>query len=531
MIEAVELTIRQPGQPDRVVRLQEGAVRLGRAEDNEIVLPDVGVSRRHAQIYVGRGEVTVEDLGSGNGTYYNGYRIQSQPIQSGDEVVIDPFVLQFRVLGQERAAQMHAADQAPARLEVVVGTGMAGSSYPITQRGLSIGRSEDRDVVIPDPASSRHHCQITLMGDDYVLRDMGSANGVYVNAVRVRDCTLADGDLIRIGNTEMRFVRYDQQVSDTTTQVVPHEVWNAGAGEPAFHPPATILPREAPRAARSGGSNTGIIGLAVGMVVTVLAFLGVVLLGAILVLLYFSLDERLPTIPASPPAWKLQLPPGLSSATANDLFDAGVGRMREGDRRGALQDFYRVLEADPGNSSAEKFAFAAGELLVLDALQGRMEQQVADKRKLEAERDRLLRDARRAGRIGRVAVAALEQRFRDDPVVIAERNWKKTDKMLALEQKARDAADLLNELKYAEAAKLYLDVLKGSNDPTLRKTAAAGLKMSQREVARAHAPQWTRAVMTEALGDRADAHRQFRDLAAEDPTNASYRLHLQRLGK
>ena len=64
MVESVEVIIKQPGQADRVVRLQEGATRMGRAEDNEVVLSDVGVSRRHAQVYVSRGEVTVEDLGS-----------------------------------------------------------------------------------------------------------------------------------------------------------------------------------------------------------------------------------------------------------------------------------------------------------------------------------------------------------------------------------------------------------------------------------------------------------------------------------
>src|SRR5688500_19121204 len=128
--------IKQPGHADRTVRRPEGATRLGRAEDNEVVLSDVGVSRRHAQVYVSRGEVTVEDLGSGNGTYYNGYRIQSQPVQDGDEIVIDPFVLQFRVRGaQPQRVNPNAgtvplgggpAQTPPARLEVVVGTGMAG---------------------------------------------------------------------------------------------------------------------------------------------------------------------------------------------------------------------------------------------------------------------------------------------------------------------------------------------------------------------------------------------------------------------
>ncbi|MCA9300541.1 MAG: FHA domain-containing protein, partial [Phycisphaerales bacterium] len=170
MIESVEVIIRQPGFPDRVVPLREGRTRLGRADDNEIVLSDVGVSRRHAQIVIEHGEVSVEDLGSGNGTYYFGHRIKAQPIRDADEVVIDPFILQFRVVGDVGQAQgpdTVAQDtlENGVRLEVVVGNGVSGHIYPILDRGLTMGRAEDRDVVVPDPASSRHHCHITREED------------------------------------------------------------------------------------------------------------------------------------------------------------------------------------------------------------------------------------------------------------------------------------------------------------------------------------------------------------------------------
>ncbi|MEO0601113.1 MAG: FHA domain-containing protein, partial [Myxococcota bacterium] len=287
MIESVELVIKQPGQADRIVRLHEGATRIGRAEDNEVVLSDVGVSRRHAQVYVSRGEVTVEDLGSGNGTYYNGYRVQSQPVQDSDEIVVDPFVLQFRIRGQQRMeAPEPAASSAGARLEVVVGTGMAGSSYPITGRGLSIGRSEDRDVVIPDPAASRHHCQLSQQGSEYMLRDMGSANGIFVNGVRVRECSLADNDIIRIGNTEMRFVRTDQATMAAPPPPIPSAAppqrpmsrdWaDQPVGMPTARPTAQMGRRPA-----EGGVNIGRIAALLFAGGTVfMMFMGVLLVGA-----------------------------------------------------------------------------------------------------------------------------------------------------------------------------------------------------------------------------------------------------------
>ena len=121
LIEGVEVVIRKPGKPDRVVRLTEGTSTIGRAEDNDVVLSDVGVSRRHSQIRLTQTDVEVEDLGSGNGTYYHGYRVKLQVLQDGDEVVIDPFVLQFRIHGDVLPASGQPGGQSatPARLEVV----------------------------------------------------------------------------------------------------------------------------------------------------------------------------------------------------------------------------------------------------------------------------------------------------------------------------------------------------------------------------------------------------------------------------
>jgi pSer/pThr/pTyr-binding forkhead associated (FHA) protein len=228
MIEGVELIIRREGYPDRVETLSEGDTRIGRAQDNELVLSDVAVSRRHAQISISGYEVHVEDLGSGNGIYYNGHRVNLQVLGNGDEVVIDPFTLIFRLVGEDIDSIANAPDAggSRARLEVITGQGMAGSSYSIRRNGLTIGRSEQRDIVIPDSASSRHHATIAIEDGNYVLSDAGSANGMYVNNERIRNHQLTPGDVIRIGNTELRFVLYDASDHEQETdfsKISPHE--------------------------------------------------------------------------------------------------------------------------------------------------------------------------------------------------------------------------------------------------------------------------------------------------------------------
>ncbi len=541
MIESVDVVIKQPGHADRVVRLQEGATRLGRAEDNEVVLSDVGVSRRHAQIYVSRGEVTVEDLGSGNGTYYNGYRVQSQPVQDGDEIVVDPFILQFRIRGMERGGAGDAAARgnggAPARLDVVVGTGMAGSSYPITSRGLGIGRSEDRDVVIPDPAASRHHCQISVQGGEYVLRDMGSANGVFVNAVRVRECTLADGDMIRIGNTEMRFVRYDEQASDNTTQVVQGEQqWNqqprgpSGWNEPVppSSPPATHSMPPAPAPRRSG--SRPLIAVLFGGLLAFVLMLAVLVLVLVIVFVALSIQPKGPPVfDPRPPQWYLELPPNLPAAPVDTLFEQGREKMRARDHRAALQDFYRVLQTDPGYLYVDKFAYAAGETLVMEALSKEFASRSKARAEREAERDQLLAQSRRSGRVGNEARLKLKQKFKADPLVRQELDLPAPDDIVAVEKRAAEGTTLFAENKYDEAAKAFEEVLRQSEEPATRKQALANLRLAQKEIARVTAPTWSLAVMLEAEGKRAEAKQLFQELATGHPTIFSAQAHLARL--
>lgn len=66
-----------------------------------------------------------------------------------------------------------------------------------------IGRSPQCHLVLVRPDVSRQHASIRLWGDDYVIKDLGSENGVYVNGQRVEIAVLRDGDVIRIGSCEI----------------------------------------------------------------------------------------------------------------------------------------------------------------------------------------------------------------------------------------------------------------------------------------------------------------------------------------
>ena len=76
--------------------LQQGSNVLGRGTEADIRLPDTGVSRKHADVQLAGGVVTVEDLGSTNGTLVNGRRVGRQDLADGDVVRIGHSVLVYR---------------------------------------------------------------------------------------------------------------------------------------------------------------------------------------------------------------------------------------------------------------------------------------------------------------------------------------------------------------------------------------------------------------------------------------------------
>lgn len=73
------------------------------------------------------------------------------------------------------------------------------------RRLIKIGRASDNDIVITDPNVSRHHAQIEVEADGFVLKDTGSTNGTFVNGTKIGQRMLRHGDTVTIGMTKLRF--------------------------------------------------------------------------------------------------------------------------------------------------------------------------------------------------------------------------------------------------------------------------------------------------------------------------------------
>ncbi|WP_129347327.1 GGDEF domain-containing protein [Sorangium cellulosum] len=91
-------------------------------------------------------------------------------------------------------------------LVVIYGTEL-GRRIPLGTGAIECGRSIQTDIPLDDEAVSRRHARISWSGGSYVVRDLGSTNGTYVNDACVDERSLRDGDQVKIGRTIFKFIQ------------------------------------------------------------------------------------------------------------------------------------------------------------------------------------------------------------------------------------------------------------------------------------------------------------------------------------
>jgi len=107
----------------------------------------------------------------------------------------------------------------PARPEIDAGDPTAGlvlvysrefaqlpPAIPFTQDTLSLGREPDNSLPLPDGSVSRYHAKVERRDGRFAVQDLGSTNGTIVNGRYVTEAPLAHGDIIRVGDTILKFV-------------------------------------------------------------------------------------------------------------------------------------------------------------------------------------------------------------------------------------------------------------------------------------------------------------------------------------
>ena len=240
----------------------EGSVTVGRAEGNGLVLPEGGVSRRHAQFTAVGADVYVEDAGSSNGTWLDGERVQGRVkvpprgvVKIGDyEVMVggagaragapatragarqqgSAEATSVRPTVAPRATKVVPAVKRPAPAGGTPGArpappprpaGGAGGGaeagphlrgvngpwnnkvYPLRGK-VAVGRVPQAQVFLDDESVSRRHAEIARGAAGFLVVDLGSANGTHLNGEPLapnEPAPLQSGDSIQFGVVELVF--------------------------------------------------------------------------------------------------------------------------------------------------------------------------------------------------------------------------------------------------------------------------------------------------------------------------------------
>lgn len=89
------------------------------------------------------------------------------------------------------------------KLTVIAGP-QKRSKWRITASTAQLGRAPECDIPLEDTQASWEHAEIEISEEAILLRDLGSTNHTYLNGARVTEAEIHDGDVVRIGSTELR---------------------------------------------------------------------------------------------------------------------------------------------------------------------------------------------------------------------------------------------------------------------------------------------------------------------------------------
>jgi len=84
--------------------------------------------------------------------------------------------------------------------------------YRFEKAEIRIGAMDDNDIVLRDDTVSRHHAKIVQENTGYVLMDLNSTNGTFINKVRIREAFLKPGCMVSVGHTQLKFNAREEAV-------------------------------------------------------------------------------------------------------------------------------------------------------------------------------------------------------------------------------------------------------------------------------------------------------------------------------
>ncbi|MBI3608452.1 MAG: FHA domain-containing protein [Nitrospirae bacterium] len=210
----------------RRYELTAPTVTLGRSEENDLVIEDPAISRRHLIFRQDAKGFSVEDCGSRNGTLCNGAPLTQTQLNHGAELQMGTCLIRFfgggvptesvpvgghgdeticRVPSEAPLIPNQPPTPSPAPqtwvVDIVRSDGVR-DRLPLAERITTVGRAK-ADLVLVDTRVSRRHGEFEVGPDGLTYRDTGSTNGSLLNGRSIASERLKPGDVLKLGETSI----------------------------------------------------------------------------------------------------------------------------------------------------------------------------------------------------------------------------------------------------------------------------------------------------------------------------------------
>jgi pSer/pThr/pTyr-binding forkhead associated (FHA) protein len=208
---------------------------IGRGQECDLVIDNLGVSRKHAEIRSEGSVLVLHDLRSGNGTFVNGRRVTQHNLNDSDGIAIGKFDIEFQLDRAEgvlaphepetnddqrtprgdftlqldsRVLEQRQRDRASKlKAYLILGAGKRSrrKTVMLDRPVFAIGKERMCNLQVGGFFTARKHCLILRSDSSFRLVDTSQRRRTYLNETSIDDERLKDGDVIRVGRSRFEF--------------------------------------------------------------------------------------------------------------------------------------------------------------------------------------------------------------------------------------------------------------------------------------------------------------------------------------
>jgi pSer/pThr/pTyr-binding forkhead associated (FHA) protein len=284
------LKIRYKNNKYNSVWLVEPMITIGRSATNDLVVDDPYVAEKHFEVHVTHETLTLKNLQPLKPVRVNTVDvIGACTLKVDDEITVGS--IELVVIDPKRESKVGSAETANAtQMRAVQTTGwalkanhtaLANRVFPLKDSTV-IGRAADCDISLAAAHLSRRHAQLFIIDGALFVKDLGSANGTFLNGKQVMEARVKRGDELRFDALTFGVMGPADEMAKTTVRSVP--ISSASSAKPGLATkPATqgekadthhsFAKKDKPAATSGGRGKSGLIVLAILAAVVIAAFI------------------------------------------------------------------------------------------------------------------------------------------------------------------------------------------------------------------------------------------------------------------